>query len=180
VYDEPAAGAGYLRVGGVHLALSDGRTATARASAEGIGSLVLFDLAHDFVSASRLAVVVADQADPDASLAAVGALQAAGIAVSRLDDVAGLIGLRTVCMLANEAADVVNTGVATAADVDAAMRHGAGYPEGPLAWADRLGCRFVAEVLDNLDRHYGDGRYRPSPLIGRRAAAGSPLANVLG
>jgi len=42
--------------------------------------------------------------------------------VSQLDDVAGLIVLRTVVMLANEGADAVTQGVASAADVDAAMR----------------------------------------------------------
>src|SRR6266704_5741934 len=162
-----------LRAPGVAtLALSDGRTATARAAAEGIDDLVLFDLALDYATTPRLAIAAADQCGEGVAEVATGALQAAGIAVSRLDDVAGLIGLRTVCMLVNEAADAVTRGVASAADIDAAMRHGTHYPLGPLAWGDRLGAGFVAAVLDNLHRHYGDERYRVSPLIRRRALAG--------
>ena len=50
-----------------------------------------------------------------ACAAAVGALQAAGFAVCRLDDVAGLAVMRTVAMLANEAAEAVTQGVAAPA-----------------------------------------------------------------
>jgi 3-hydroxybutyryl-CoA dehydrogenase len=101
----------------------------------------------------------------------VGALQAAGIAVSRLDDVAGLIVLRTVAMLANEASDAVTQGIATAADVDVAMRKGVNYPRGPMAWADALGLPFVRDTIGNLAIHYGEDRYRLSPLIARRCAS---------
>ena len=50
---------------GTRLALTDGRTATERA-ADGKGDLVLFDLALDYASASRVAIAAADQADPAA------------------------------------------------------------------------------------------------------------------
>jgi 3-hydroxybutyryl-CoA dehydrogenase len=85
------------------------------------------------------------------------------------DDVAGLIALRTVAMLANEAADAVLAGVGTAADIDTAMRFGTNYPRGPLAWADVLGVGFVAGVLAKLREHYGEERYRVSPLMQRVA-----------
>jgi 3-hydroxybutyryl-CoA dehydrogenase len=158
-----------LRAGPATLALSDGRTATARAAAEGVADLVLFDLALDFATAPRLAIAKADQCSDDAASAAAGLLQAAGIAISELDDVAGLIALRTLCALANEAADAVAQGVASAADVDAAMRHGTNYPKGPLAWAGELGFGRVVEALANLQAHYGEERYRLSPWLRRRA-----------
>ncbi|WP_408646115.1 3-hydroxyacyl-CoA dehydrogenase PaaH [Thauera chlorobenzoica] len=166
---------GELRIGMARLALSDGRTATRRAHEEGTPELVLFDLARDYASTPRLALARADQCSDAAWQAVVGTLQAAGIALSRVDDVAGLVALRTVCMLANEAADCVLQGIATAADIDTAMRNGTNYPEGPLAWADRLGTPFVARVLENLRAHYGEERYRLSPLIARRALTGAPL-----
>ena len=106
----------------------------------------------------------------DAALrAAVGALQAAGIAVSRVDDVAGLIVMRTVAMLANEAADAVKQGIASARDVDLAMRNGVNYPRGPLGWADAIGLPHVCAVLRHLAAHYGEDRYRAL------AAARAPL-----
>ncbi len=157
------------------LVLTDGRTATARAAAAGVRDLVVFDLAYDFGKATRLAVACADGAQDAGTAAAFGALQAAGVAVSRFDDVAGLAVLRTVAMLANEAADAVVQGVAVAVAIDIAMEKGVNYPRGPLAWADAIGVGAVRAALANLDAHYGDGRYRISPLIARRALAGQRL-----
>jgi 3-hydroxybutyryl-CoA dehydrogenase len=103
-------------------------------------------------------------------------MQAAGIAVSRLDDVAALVVLRVVATLANEAADAVTHGIASAEDVDVAMQKGVNYPRGPLRWADEIGVRRIREVLRNLASHYGEDRYRLAPLIARRHAAGRRLA----
>jgi 3-hydroxybutyryl-CoA dehydrogenase len=170
---ERGPGPGRLRIGNTVLAPSDGRTATRRAADEGHAGLALFDLAFDYATTPRLAIACADQATPADRAATVGALQAAGIAVSLLDDVAGLIGLRTACMLANEAADAVTQGVASPADIDAAMRHGTNYPRGPLAWAEAIGLTAVVSVLRNLQAHYGEERYRISPWLQRRLAAGA-------
>ena len=79
--------------------------------------------------------------------------------------------MRTVAMLANEAADAVSQDVASARDVDLAMRNGLNYPVGPLAWADAIGLAHVRAVLANLSAHYGDPRYRTSPLLRREPAA---------
>ena len=167
---------GALDVGGATLALTDGRTATARGAAAATRDLVLFDLAADYASCSRLALARSDGCSDAGWSAAVGALQAAGITVSRLDDVAGLAVMRTVAMLANEAADAVTQGIASAHDVDLAMQKGVNYPHGPLAWADTIGVTRVRDVLANLAAHYGEDRYRTSPLIARRCATGTPLA----
>lgn len=159
--------------GGAWLALTDGRTATARVAACGVRNLALFDLALDYATTKRLAVARADTCDAEAYGGAVATLAAAGIAVSRLDDVAGLAVMRTVAMLANEAADAAAQGVASAAAIDTAMRQGVNYPRGPLAWADALGAGRIAEVIANLGAHYGEDRYRISPLLARRAATGT-------
>jgi 3-hydroxybutyryl-CoA dehydrogenase len=165
---------GVIAAGGAWLALSDGRTATQR-GADGARDLVVFDLAFDYHATTRLAVCRADSCSDAAYGAAVGLLQAAGIAVSPFDDVAGLPVLRTVAMLVNEAADAVQQGIASAADIDVAMQKGVNYPRGPLAWGDAIGCDYVRDVLANLMAHYGDARYRISPLIARRCAAGARL-----
>jgi len=157
---------------GAWLALTDGRTATARVAATGVRSIVLFDLALDFAATRRLAIARADTCDGDAYAAAVGALRAAGIAVCCLDDVAALAVMRTVAALVNEAADAVVQGVATPAAIDLAMQQGVNYPRGPLAWADALGAALVCDVLAHLAAHYGEDRYRISPLLARRATTG--------
>jgi 3-hydroxybutyryl-CoA dehydrogenase len=161
--------------GGAWLALTDGRTATARVVATGVRDLVLHDLAFDYGAATRIAVARADTCADVAYGSVVGALQAAGVAVSRLDDVAGLVVLRIVAMLANEAADAVVQGVAEAGAIDLAMQQGVNYPRGPLAWADAIGVATVRDALANLALHYGEDRYRISPLVARRAATGGAL-----
>jgi len=161
--------------GGAWLARTDGRTATARVVATGVRDLVLYDLAFDYATATRIGVARADTCSDAAYASAVGALQAAGFAVSRLDDVAGLAVMRIVATLANEAADAVVQGVAEATEIDLAMQKGVNYPRGPLAWADAIGVAAIRDVLANLALHYGEDRYRISPLIARRAATGASL-----
>ncbi len=163
------AGQGWIEIGAARLALSDGRTATRRAAEEGVANLVLLDLARDYAATPRVVLARADKCGHGAWAAVVGTLQRAGLVVSRIDDVAGLVCLRTVAMLANEAADAVLQGIGSAADIDTAMRYGTNYPQGPLAWADALGPAFVAAVLRNLCEHYGEERYRVSPLLQRLA-----------
>jgi 3-hydroxybutyryl-CoA dehydrogenase len=167
---EPGLG---LPAGGT-LRLTDGRLASALAAESG-RPVVLFDLALDFATADRLAVAPSDGCPEPVVAEAVGLLQATGASVTVVDDVAGLLVARTVAMLVNEAADMVSRGVASAADVDAAMRHGVNYPLGPLEWGDRLGAAYVVQVLDNLAALYADGRYRAVPWLRRRALNGRNL-----
>ncbi|MCQ4348837.1 3-hydroxyacyl-CoA dehydrogenase PaaC [Pseudomonas stutzeri] len=165
-------GAGLIRVGEALLALSDGRMAAERARDEGLRNLAVFDLALDYAKATRLAVAFAAGSDASARDAVAGLLQAAGLEVSEVTDSPALVVLRTVAMLANEAADAVLQGVGSAADIDLAMCAGVNYPKGPLAWADAIGVGTVLSVLDNLQRSYGEDRYRPSLLLRRLHCAG--------
>jgi 3-hydroxybutyryl-CoA dehydrogenase len=115
-----------------------------------------------------LAVACAAGCSAAARLQAIGLLQVAGLAVSVFQDIPGLIVMRTVAMLANEAADAVNQGVCTVEAADTAMRLGVNYPRGPLAWADAIGLPRVRMVLAHLGQAYGEDRYRISPLIHHR------------
>ena len=161
-----------LAFGSTRIALTDGRTAAERG---GGGALIVLDLARDFATTPLLGAAASPAAA--AQLPALAALlQAANIALIELADVAGLALMRTVCCLANEAADVMTwSGPAApvvAADIDTAMRLGTAYPLGPLAWADALGAARVAGVLANLQAHYGDARYRRAPLLSRLQFSG--------
>ncbi|HYI71940.1 MAG TPA: 3-hydroxyacyl-CoA dehydrogenase PaaH [Skermanella sp.] len=176
---ETRGGDGVIRIDGVRLALTDGRTATARA-ADGDGRTVLFDLALDYQAASRMCLAAADQAGPDAAAGAAGFFQALGKAVLVIDDAPGLIVMRTLAMLANEAADAVHHGIGTVEDVDLAMLKGVNYPRGPLAWAEAVGLPQIVAVLDNLADVYGEDRYRTSPLLRRRALAARPFHSITG
>ena len=151
-----------LRVGHEHVTLTDGRTLAARRGDAGMPT-VLLDLARDFSTTN----VVGATGMPEALARLAAALKPAGIEVIALDDVAGLVVMRTVACLANEAADVMAWTGTRASDIDTSMRLGMAYPMGPLAWADAIGPGRVASVLEHLQDHYGEARYRRSPRLGR-------------
>ena len=158
---------------GAAIFLTDGRTATQRASDTHHDDTVLYDLVLDAAGATRVALARADQCSQSAYTATVGLFQAAGFHVTRLDDVPGMAVMRTVAMLANEAADAVNQGVCSAEAVDIARQKGVNYPRGPLAWADAVGIAHIVTVLSNLASVYGEDRYRVSPLLRRKLANGT-------
>ncbi len=152
-------------IGSAVLFVTDGRSATERAAASGITDTVVIDLAFDYASAPRMAIACAVQCTEGAMDQAIALLQIARLQVSRFADVPGLAVMRTVAMLANEAADAVNQGVCSAEGADAAMKLGVNYPCGPLAWADHVGVAAIRDTLLNLGCFYGEDRYRVSPLI---------------
>lgn len=94
-----------------------------------------------------------------------------------IHDSPGLIAARAIACLANEAAYALQEGVASRSDIDSAMRLGVGYPKGPLEWADELGLPRVLRVLEGMQRHTGDDRYRPCPLLRQLVRAGMRFAD---
>lgn len=152
----------------VSLRLTDGRTA-AQHTGGGPRTVVLLDLALDYANAPRIGVAAPEHAPKEHVDAAVGFLQGLGYAVTVLPDTPGLVVARTVATLAAAAADAVDSGVATADDVDTAMRLGVNYPRGPYEWGAALGWQWVAGVLDALAAAGDPGRYRVSAELRRRA-----------
>ena len=87
-------------------------------------------------------------------------------------DSAGLVGPRIVALIANEASQALMEGIASAADIDAAVKLGANYPHGPLEWGDLIGLDTVYAVIRGLQEEHGEDRYRPSPLLRKMVYAG--------
>lgn len=164
---------GWLEVGAARLAMTDGRPATRRAAEEGVEHLVLFDLALDYATTPRLGLARADQCGMAAFRTVCATLGRAGFACSPLDDVAGLVVLRLIAMLVNEAADAVAYGICSADAIDVAMRYGVNYPRGPMEWSEQVGLHMFARALANLREHYGEERYRTSALITRKGYTGA-------
>lgn len=163
----------------VVLQLTDGRTA-ADVIAETGETTILIDVAHDFATASRFALAAAPDTPTAAVSDAVGCLQAAGAEVTIVADTPGMVVARTVAMLAAFGADAVDAGVASAADVDTAMKLGVNYPKGPLTWGDELGWDWVTGVLDELARTEDAQRYRVSDDLRRRAVPGYTVERAVG
>ena len=87
-------------------------------------------------------------------------------------DLAQLIFRRILSMLINQAADALYMRIASAHDIDKAMKLGVNYPKGLLAWADELGVAETVKWLSALQEFYGEERYRPSPLLRTMAEDG--------
>ncbi|SEF15509.1 hydroxyphenylacetyl-CoA thioesterase PaaI [Jiangella alba] len=166
---DPSAPGWQLGTGEVSLRLTDGRTA-AQHTGGGPQTVVLVDLALD-AGATRVGVAAPEHAPKEHVEAAVGYLQGLGYAVTVLPDTPGLVVARTVATLAAAAADAVDSGVATAEDVDTAMRLGVNYPRGPYEWGAALGWQWVAGVLDALAAAEDPGRYRVSRQLRGRTSA---------
>jgi 3-hydroxybutyryl-CoA dehydrogenase len=98
--------------------------------------------------------------------------RALGKETVKVKDAAGLTFPRILSLIINEAARSLEEGVATADEIDVAMRLGVNYPMGPLRWADQIGLDEVLAVLEGLERETGDDRYRPAPVIKKLVIAG--------
>ncbi|MER7107011.1 3-hydroxyacyl-CoA dehydrogenase [Streptomyces sp. NPDC000229] len=130
--------------------------------------VVFFDLAHDYTTATRIALSTAPATAPETLQEAIGLFQALGKDVTVIGDVPGMIVARTVAMLVDLAVDAVERGVASAEDIDTAMRLGVNYPAGPLEWGALLGYEYVADMLRALHERYPTGRYAPCLGIARK------------
>jgi 3-hydroxybutyryl-CoA dehydrogenase len=157
-----------LLIDGIAVRLTTGATATEQSLADERRT-ILFDLCRDYRTAPRIALALPNGAQMTDASAVIGFFQKIGKVVSVVDDVPGLVVMRTLAMLVNEAAEAVYQSVTSAADVEIAMVKGVNYPCGPLAWANSLGVAHVHHVMSSLHAYYGDDRYRVSPLLRRLA-----------
>ena len=72
----------------------------------------------------------------------------------------------------NQAVWMVEGGYATKEDVDAAMRHGAGLPMGPIALTDLVGIDTFVGIMDAIHSQFEDTRFAPRPVLSQLANAG--------
>lgn len=84
----------------------------------------------------------------------------------------GYVTTRLICLLINEAMHTLSEGVASAEEIDKAMRSGYGFRYGPLEMADRFGLDAVLAALERMFREFGDIKYRPSFLLKQMVYAG--------
>ncbi len=72
---------------------------------------------------------------------------------------------RILTTVMNEASLTLQEAVASAEDIDTAMKLGTNYPEGPLTWAGRVGHSTVGRLLHCMNDESADGRFSPAAVF---------------
>ena len=91
----------------------------------------------------------------------------------------GFVVNKILIPMINEAIGLVETGVASVADIDKAMQLGANHPMGPLALGDFIGLDVCLAIMETLYNETGDSKYRPALLL-RKMVRGGLLGKKTG
>ena len=90
-----------------------------------------------------------------------------------VNDVPGFATSRLGVVLGNEAIRMLADGVASASDIDTAMRLGYRHPMGPLELSDLVGLDVRCDILNSLAESFGDDSYMPHDLLVKLVSEGS-------
>lgn len=91
----------------------------------------------------------------------------------------GFVVNRILIPMINEAACILQEGIASVEDIDTAMKLGANHPMGPLALGDLIGLDIVVAIMDVLYHETGDTKYRACTLL-RKMVRGGKLGQKTG
>jgi len=91
--------------------------------------------------------------------------------VIEVNEFPGFVTSRMNCLIGNEAMNMLMEGVASAADIDKAMKLGLNHPMGPLELADLVGLDTRLRNMEYLYETLGE-KYRPCPLLIKYVKAG--------
>lgn len=87
-------------------------------------------------------------------------------------EAAGFVVNRILIPMINEAVGILAEGIASAPDIDKAMKLGANHPMGPLELADFIGNDVNLAIMETLFSETGDTKYRPHPYLRKMVRAG--------
>lgn len=84
----------------------------------------------------------------------------------------GFVVNRILIPMVNEGIGIFAEGVASAEDIDSAMKLGANHPMGPLALGDLIGLDVCLAIMEVLYDEFGDSKYRPHQLLKKYVRGG--------
>ena len=130
---------------------------------------------HFFNPVPRMALIeiIRGAATSDETYEAAKALsERLGKTAVTVNEYPGFVVNRILIPMLNEAVFMLQEGVASAEDIDTAMKLGANHPMGPLALADLIGLDVCLAIMELLRDEMGEGKYRPAPLLRKMVRAG--------
>jgi 3-hydroxybutyryl-CoA dehydrogenase len=116
-------------------------------------------------------VVRAITTSDDTAAAALAFAQACGKSPVSVRDQAGFVVNALLFPYLNNAVKLLDAGVATRDDIDAAMKGGCNFPMGPLELLDLVGLDTSLAILEALYQEFKDPNYAPAPLLRRMVSA---------
>jgi 3-hydroxybutyryl-CoA dehydrogenase len=118
-----------------------------------------------------LEVVRALETDEETLAIAVEVGKRMGKEVVVIKESPGFITSRINAMIGNEAFYMLQEGIASAADIDKALKLGLNHPMGPFELVDLVGLDTRLSILEYLQKSLGE-KYRPAPLLVQYVKAG--------
>jgi 3-hydroxybutyryl-CoA dehydrogenase len=118
-----------------------------------------------------LEVVRALETDEETLATAVEVGKRMGKEVVVIKESPGFITSRINAMIGNEAFHMLQEGIASAADIDKALKLGLNHPMGPFELVDLVGLDTRLSILEYLQKSLGE-KYRPAPLLVQYVKAG--------
>jgi 3-hydroxybutyryl-CoA dehydrogenase len=118
-----------------------------------------------------LEIVRALETDDDTLVTAVEVGKRMGKEVVVIKESPGFITSRINAMIGNEAFYMLQEGIASAADIDKALKLGLNHPMGPFEMVDLVGLDTRLNILEYLHKSLGE-KYRPAPLLVQYVKAG--------
>ncbi|MBR2001996.1 MAG: 3-hydroxybutyryl-CoA dehydrogenase [Firmicutes bacterium] len=125
------------------------------------------------VPAMKLVEIIKGLATSEETKATIVELSVAlGKTPVEVEEAPGFVVNRILIPMINEAIGILADGVASAEDIDTAMKLGANHPMGPLALGDLIGLDVVLAIMDVRYKEYGDPKYRAHVLLKKMVRAG--------
>jgi 3-hydroxybutyryl-CoA dehydrogenase len=117
-------------------------------------------------------VVRATHSSEDAIRIGVDFVRTMGKTPITCKDAPGFMVNRLLVPYLNDAIHALAEGVASAEEIDTAMKLGANMPIGPLALCDLVGLDVQLAAIESLHAEFGDPKFRPAPLLRQMVRAG--------